>query len=119
MNADNKQTVLDAASQLVSLTETPMDGREARNLAGTLEAIASALRRGATNAQATAEATRREVEAVEPSTCGCYTCVSPADARSRMILCILCGNKRCPKATHHDNACTNSNEPGQAGTRYA
>ena len=29
-----------------------------------------------------------------------------------------CGNKRCPCAAHHDNECTNSNEPGQAGSLY-
>lgn len=38
---------------------------------------------------------------------------------SRMILCAICGNKRCPHATYHDNACTDSNEPGQAGSSYA
>ena len=37
---------------------------------------------------------------------------------SRMILCPDCGNKRCPHATNHNNACTNSNEPGQPGSRY-
>ena len=37
---------------------------------------------------------------------------------TRMILCPECGNKRCPKATHHDNACTGSNEPGQVGSVY-
>jgi hypothetical protein len=36
----------------------------------------------------------------------------------RMILCPTCGNKRCPKATHHDNECTGSNEPGQEGSNY-
>lgn len=36
----------------------------------------------------------------------------------RMILCPDCGNKRCPKATDHRNDCTNSNEPGQKGSRY-
>jgi hypothetical protein len=35
------------------------------------------------------------------------------------IVCTLCGNKRCPKATDHELACTNSNEPGQPGSRYA
>jgi hypothetical protein len=35
-----------------------------------------------------------------------------------MILCPDCGNKRCPKATHHKNACTGSNEPGQKGSNY-
>jgi hypothetical protein len=37
---------------------------------------------------------------------------------SRMIVCPECGNKRCPKATHHDNACTGSNDPGQPGSNY-
>lgn len=37
----------------------------------------------------------------------------------RMILCATCGNKRCPHATDHRHACTNSNEPGQPGSSYA
>ena len=37
---------------------------------------------------------------------------------NRMILCPECGNKRCPRANHHDNLCTNSNEPGQPGSDY-
>jgi len=36
----------------------------------------------------------------------------------RMILCPECGNKRCPKATDHKNACTGSNESGQPGSDY-
>ena len=39
-------------------------------------------------------------------------------ARTRMILCPKCGNKRCPKASHHELDCTNSNEPGQHGSIY-
>lgn len=35
-----------------------------------------------------------------------------------MIVCPVCGNKRCPKATFHDMRCTGSNEPGQPGSRY-
>jgi hypothetical protein len=42
----------------------------------------------------------------------------PAE-QTRMILCQVCGNKRCPHATNHRNACTGSNEPGQAGSAYA
>lgn len=38
--------------------------------------------------------------------------------RVRMFLCPSCGNKRCPKATDHRLACTNSNEPGQKGSIY-
>jgi hypothetical protein len=37
---------------------------------------------------------------------------------TRMILCVDCGNKRCPKATNHELECTNSNEPGQTGSIY-
>lgn len=62
--------------------------------------------------------------------CGCWTCVNDraeliADMtqrltyRSRMIVCELCGNKRCPKATNHDLDCTLSNDPGQPGSRFA
>lgn len=38
---------------------------------------------------------------------------------TRMILCPTCGNKRCPHAADHRNACTGSNEPGQSGSAYA
>lgn len=37
----------------------------------------------------------------------------------RMLLCPECGNKRCPKATWHEQACTGSNDTGQEGSRYA
>ncbi len=36
-----------------------------------------------------------------------------------MVVCIKCGNKRCPMATDAALPCTNSNEPGQPGSRYA
>jgi hypothetical protein len=50
-----------------------------------------------------------------------YCCYNCADARTRMttmILCPKCGNKRCPHSTDHNLECTNSNEPGQPGSRY-
>jgi hypothetical protein len=57
-----------------------------------------------------------------PDECPCSKCI---DARgvmsifnSWMVLCPTCGNKRCPHATDHDLACTNSNEPGQPGSSY-
>lgn len=37
----------------------------------------------------------------------------------RMFVCPECGNKRCPKASDHELACTGSNEPGQPGSIYA
>lgn len=58
--------------------------------------------------------------------CGaCYECLKDKTNElgidipsTRMILCPVCGNKRCPMATWHWNACTGSNEPGQPGSRY-
>ncbi len=51
--------------------------------------------------------------------CWCETCdTSLHGTRTRMSLCPLCGNKRCPKATRHDNDCTGSNEPGQKGSGW-
>lgn len=35
-----------------------------------------------------------------------------------MILCPECGNKRCPRATSHENKCSGDNSPGQAGSDY-
>lgn len=50
-----------------------------------------------------------------PSDCWCWNCTQD---RTRMIVCPTCGNKRCPHATDHNLPCTNSNEPGQEGSRY-
>jgi Zn finger protein HypA/HybF involved in hydrogenase expression len=58
--------------------------------------------------------------------CWCYNCLKEIKdpdtgwpvTTSRFIVCPSCGNKRCPRATDHGLECTNSNEPGQAGSRY-
>ena len=58
--------------------------------------------------------------------CWCYNCLDKLldpvtmlpPTMSRFIVCPSCGNKRCPRATDHRLECTNSNEPGQAGSRY-
>ena len=49
--------------------------------------------------------------------CWCLTCV-PIAEHSRMALCPDCGNKRCPKANDHRNACTGSNDLGQKGSPW-
>ena len=54
----------------------------------------------------------------EASKCWCETCRTKTLADMRMVLCPECGNKRCPKATHHNNECTGSNERGQPGSAY-
>lgn len=35
-----------------------------------------------------------------------------------MVVCPHCGNKRCPRATSHENKCSGSNLPGQKGSDY-
>lgn len=47
--------------------------------------------------------------------CSCKKCNPDA---WWLVVCPICGNKRCPKASDHDLDCTNSNEPGQAGSIY-
>lgn len=58
-----------------------------------------------------------------PDACGCQRCRHDRSAATPfvfpiMVLCRECGNKRCPHATDHRNACTRSNEPGQHGSVY-
>lgn len=54
----------------------------------------------------------------EPPYC-CHQCFkSTGRFLDRMILCSECGNKRCPKASDHNLACTHSNESGQPGSVY-
>lgn len=52
------------------------------------------------------------------SQCWCHKCSTAPIVEQRMILCPDCGNKRCPKASDHTLACTNSNESGQPGSVY-
>ncbi len=54
------------------------------------------------------------------ASCWCHAC-APDNVwpfRLKMIVCPDCGNKRCPKASDHALACTNSNAPGQPGRVY-
>lgn len=50
--------------------------------------------------------------------CWCRTCRPVKVADMRFVVCPECGNKRCPHANDHRNACTGSNEPGQEGSAY-
>ncbi|QLW41613.1 hypothetical protein [Citrobacter sp. RHBSTW-00524] len=50
--------------------------------------------------------------------CSCRTCRPVTFTDSRFVVCHECGNKRCPHANDHRNACTGSNEPGQVGSAY-
>lgn len=50
--------------------------------------------------------------------CWCRTCRPVAINDMRFVVCPDCGNKTCPRANDHRNACTGSNEPGQEGSAY-
>jgi len=69
--------------------------------------------------------------AAQAAPCGCRHCLQerkegttlagvfvPAEL-TRMVVCAICGNKRCPHANSHLHACTDSNAPGQPGSAYA
>ena len=69
-----------------------------------------------------------KARAVQPiANCPCRLCIRAEDKDkpwneqreiTRMIVCPICGCKRCPHANAHENACTDSNEPGQPGSAY-
>lgn len=67
------------------------------------------------------------ISPMETGPCQCRQCLRDRNETAagfpvemtRMIVCQKCGNKRCPHATDHRYACSDSNEPGQAGSRYA
>jgi len=57
--------------------------------------------------------------------CWCYNCLNKIKdghglpiTMTMLVVCPTCGNKRCPRSTDHNLACTGSNEPGQPGSRY-
>ncbi|MGU3534715.1 hypothetical protein [Citrobacter freundii] len=50
--------------------------------------------------------------------CWCRTCRPVTMSDMRFVVCHVCGNKRCPHANDHRNACTGSNESGQIGSAY-
>lgn len=50
--------------------------------------------------------------------CWCEACKPNDYNNMRMIVCGICGNKRCPHATNHVNECTGSNEIGQKGSSW-
>ncbi|HID4604459.1 TPA: hypothetical protein ACXEV9_004090 [Klebsiella pneumoniae] len=50
--------------------------------------------------------------------CWCRTCRPVVLNDMRFVVCPDCGNKICPRANDHKNACTGSNEPGQEGSAY-
>lgn len=75
-------------------------------------AYRAAMLQGAENAES-----RCSNSSVVPD-CSCRTCRPVTFSDSRFVVCHECGNKRCPHANDHRNACTGRNEPGQEGSAY-
>lgn len=50
--------------------------------------------------------------------CHCEACEPNTPPNMRMVICEICGSKRCPHATNHIFACTGSNASGQPGSSY-
>lgn len=49
----------------------------------------------------------------------CHKCFKEAGIPVMfMLVCPICGNKRCPHASDHNLTCTGSNEPNQPGSIY-
>ena len=65
-----------------------------------------------------AEQEHDETRTPKEASCWCYSCKTEEEQFTTWTSCPDCGNKRCPKATFHDHACTRSNELGQDGSRY-
>ncbi|HED3823179.1 TPA: hypothetical protein R4200_003632 [Enterobacter hormaechei subsp. oharae] len=59
-----------------------------------------------------------ERDALNAPDCWCRTCRPITLTDMRFVVCPDCGNKRCPRANDHRNACTGSNDPGQEGSAY-
>jgi ribosomal protein L32 len=65
------------------------------------------------------EKQNKTFDAIRAGGCGCLRCIQDrGHIAMHMVVCSTCGNKRCPHANDHRNACTNSNEPGQPGSAY-
>ena len=65
-----------------------------------------------------ADKIQAERDALNEPTCWCLTCRPVTMTDMRFVVCPKCGNKRCPHANDHRNACTGSNESGQEGSAY-
>lgn len=65
------------------------------------------------------QASRTAPPAPSAESCHCTACRPLTIDDMRFVICPDCGNKRCPHARNHRNACTGSNEPGQVGSAEA
>ena len=117
------QTMLDALqrraeyyAELEAMTPEQRADHDAgmKEFAAVLQGAKSGERLGAEFEESLTDLIDAEME----PTCWCLTCRPVTMTDMRFVVCPKCGNKRCPHANDHRNACTGSNEPGQEGSAY-
>ncbi|MEL1719652.1 hypothetical protein [Klebsiella variicola] len=114
--------VLDALQKVarIRLDLNDFDG-DRRGIADCLgdaeEALIEVVNRRAAMLQAQPQNAPQNIPEIIPD-CWCRTCRPVTLNDMRFVVCPDCGNKRCPRANDHRNACTGSNEPGQEGSEY-
>ncbi len=77
---------------------------------------AAMLNHPSSNEASTAADVGGEIKQTASNSCWCRTCRPVNLSDMRFVVCPDCGNKRCPKANDHRNACSGSNEQGQEGS---
>ncbi len=70
----------------------------------------------------------KEYQYIPKEQCECHQCIKDHNLKyprtglplntMRMILCPICGNKRCPHASNHRFECTRSNDVNQKGSIF-
>ncbi|WP_258315843.1 hypothetical protein [Klebsiella variicola] len=116
------QDVLEALQKVarIRLDLNDFDG-DRRGIADCLgdaeEALIEVVNRRAAMLQAQPQNAPQNIPEIIPD-CWCRTCRPVVLNDMRFVVCPDCGNKRCPRANDHRNACTVSNEPGQEGSAY-
>nr|WP_306782251.1 DUF551 domain-containing protein [Klebsiella pneumoniae] len=114
--------VLDALQKVarIRLDMNDFDG-DRRGIADCLcdaeEALIEVVNRRAAMLQTQPQNAPQNIPEIIPD-CWCRTCRPVVLNDMRFVVCPDCGNKRCPRANDHRNACTGSNEPGQKGSAY-
>lgn len=120
-NAQPAPVVPDAAAVYAQLSDHEKWSTSLENVNHVLNACRSAMLAAAPQSPGSEPATVPgkwiPVSEQKPD-CWCLTCRPVTLNDMRFVVCPDCGNKRCPRANDHRNACTGSNEPGQEGSAY-
>lgn len=132
-HGENLEELRDSLNRMLACLDQPVLDEEAQLAATAVVVVGNSASTGnlAPAGGRAPEVGRSLWDSPERTAAGCclqcwddYTAALPSDApltlqlHPKMFLCPTCGNKRCPKASDHRQACTASNAPGQAGSRF-